>query len=179
MNIGKLASLFMVCFWINAVEAREHELVMTAKAAAMGSVMQGSVGTCKVDSVYADTDANQNSHVQIDKDIPVSMNYLDDNVKGTYSMMRNNIISHVKKEVVMSLLNFKVNGFAPENLAAYVSDATKPFLPFKFANGVRIIGVTHKGRVIVYKAEIPVHKNHDHTVLLTKAGITSATDTVC
>lgn len=177
MNTGKLVSIFMVCFWIIAAEAADHGLDMTAKADSMESTPQGTGGTCRVDSVYADVD--QNSRGQIDKDLPASMNYLDDNVKGTYSMMRNNIISHVKKEVVMSLLNFKVDGFAPENLATYVTDATKPFLPFKFANGVRIIGVTHKGRVIVYKAEIPMHKNHDHTVLLTKAGITSATDTVC
>ena len=93
--------------------------------------------------------------------------------------MRDGVISHVKKEVVLSLLNFGVDGFAPENIAAYVSNATKPFLPFEFANNVKIIDVTHKGRTIVYKAEMPIYKNHDHAMKLTKAGIASASDMVC
>jgi hypothetical protein len=179
MNFGKFACLFMVCFWVNLVQAKQHGLEMTTEKSTIKSSTKGAIGTCNVDSVYADTDANQSSNTKIDKDVPVSMEYLNDEVKGTYSMMRDKVISHVKTEVVMSMLKFNVDGFAPENLAAYVSDATKPFLPFKFANGVKIIGVTHKGRIIVYKAEMPIHKNHNHTVLLTKAGIASATNTVC
>lgn len=179
MNFGKLVCLFIVCFWVNLVQAKQHGLEMKAEEATIRSSTKGAIGTCNVDSVYADTDANQSSNAKVDKDVPVSMEYLNDEVKVTYSMMRDKVISHVKTEVVMSMLNFNVDGFAPENLAAYVSDATKPFLPFKFANGVKIIGVTHKDRIIVYKAEMPIHKNHNHTVLLTKAGIASATNTVC
>lgn len=176
MNVGKLACIFMICFWVNLAQAKHHELEMTNEEAAS---TQGAAGTCNVASVYADTDASQSGNVKIEQEVPVSMEYLNDEVKGTYSAMRDKVISHVKAEVVMSMLNFNVDGFAPENLAAYVSDATKPFLPFKFANGVKIIGVTHKGRTIIYKAEMPIHKNHNHAVLLTKAGIASATNTVC
>ena len=79
----------------------------------------------------------------------------------------------------MSMLSFNVDGFAPENLAAYVSNATKPFLPFKFANGVRIIDVIHKGQTIIYKVEMPLHENDSHAMLMIKAGIVSATNMVC
>jgi len=136
-------------------------------------------GVCNVDSVYADAESNKRTQVQVDNSALVSMEYINEEVKGAYNTMRDKVISHVKAEVVLSLLNFNVNGFAPENIAAYVSDATKPFLPFKFANGVNIIDVTHKDKTIVYKAEIPIHKNHNYAVLLTKAGIASATTKVC
>jgi len=135
--------------------------------------------TCNVASTYVNKGDNQSAHSKINKDAPVSLEYINDEIRGSYNTMRDGVISHVKKEVVMSLLNFSVNGFAPENIAAYVSDATKPFLPFKFANDVKIINVTHKGGTIVYKAEMPVHKNHNHAMLLTKAGIASASNTVC
>ncbi|OQK15350.1 hypothetical protein AU255_17925 [Methyloprofundus sedimenti] len=138
---------------------------------------KGKQGKCNVDSFYAD--ANESSNEKIDKSTPVSLEYINDEVKGTYNVMREKVISHVKNEVVMSLLSFNVDSFAPENLAAYVSNGTKPFLPFYFANGVKIIDVADKDGTIVYKAEVPIHKNHEHTVLLTKAGIDSATTTVC
>lgn len=142
-------------------------------------VTKGRFGKCNVDSFYADKNTNESSHGKTDKSVPVSLDYISDEVKGTYNVMRDKVISHVKTEVVMSLLNFNVDGFAPENLAAYVSSATKPLLPFSFANDVKIIDVSDKDGVIIYKAEVPIHKNHEHTVLLTKAGIESATTTVC
>ena len=135
--------------------------------------------TCKVDSIYVDTLANQSRNVEIDKTFPASLEYFNNDVKGKYNSMRDKVISYVKTEVVMSLFNFNVNGFAPENIAAYASKATKPFLPFKFANGVRIIDVKHKDGTIVFKAEIPMHKNHNHALLLIKAAIASATTTIC
>ncbi len=135
--------------------------------------------TCNIASTYADRNVNQKTHTHKKKDGPVSIEYINDKVKGSYNTMRNGVISHVKKEVAFSLLNFSVDGFAPENIAAYVADATKPFLPFKFANNVKIIDVTHKGKTIIYKAEMPIHKNHDHAMMLTKAGIASASDMVC
>ncbi len=134
---------------------------------------------CRVDSVYVDTLANQSAKVKVDKNFPASLEYFNDKVKGAYNSMRDKVISNVKTEVITSLFNLTVNGFAPENIAAYVSKATKPFLPFKFANGVKIIDVTHKNGTIIYKAEIPMHENHNHALLLTKAGIASATNTVC
>ncbi|MCK5189510.1 MAG: hypothetical protein KAR12_05600 [Methylococcales bacterium] len=142
-------------------------------------ITKGALGKCNVDYFYADKNANESSNGKMDQSAPVSLEYINDEVKGTYNVMRDKVISHVKTEVVMSLLNFNVDGFAPQNIAAYVSKATKPFLPFNFANGVKIIDVSHKDGTIIYKAEVPIHKNHEHTVLLTKAGIDSATTTVC
>ncbi len=145
----------------------------------VNSTTKGMLSTCNVASTYADRGINQSTHSKMNEDAPVSLEYINDETKGSYNIMRNGVISHVKKEVIISLLNFNVDGFAPENIAAYVSNATKPFLPFKFANNVKIIDVTHIGGTIVYKAEMPVHKNHNHAMLLTKAGITSASNTVC
>ena len=93
--------------------------------------------------------------------------------------MRNGVISHVTMKVAMSLLNFSVDGFAPKNLATYVSNGTKPFLPFEFANGVKITKVTPKGGTIVYRAEMPITKNHSNAAPLALAGKVSATTTVC
>jgi len=135
--------------------------------------------TCNVNSVYVDTLVSRSSHVTIDQNFPVELEYFNEDVTGTYNSMRDKVISHVKAEVIASLFDLNVNGFAPENIAAYVSEATKPFLPFKFANGVRIIDVTNKEGTIVYKAEIPMHKNHNHALLLTKAAIVTASTTVC
>jgi hypothetical protein len=86
--------------------------------------------------VYADTESNESFQSEIDSSVSVSMDYINDEVKGAYNTMRDKVISHVKLEVVKSMLNFNANGFAPENIAAFVADATKLFLPFKFANGV-------------------------------------------
>ncbi|NOQ76967.1 MAG: hypothetical protein GQ475_04085 [Methylococcaceae bacterium] len=147
----------------------EHSLLTT----------KNESSTCNIDSVYVDTLVSRSSHVKIDQNFPAALEYFNDDVTGTYNSMRDKVISHVKAEVIASLFNLNVNGFAPENIAAYVSEATKPFLPFKFANGVRIIDVTHKEGTIVYKAEIPMHKNHNHALLLTKAAIASASTTVC
>ena len=93
--------------------------------------------------------------------------------------MRNEVIRHVTMKVAMALFNFRVDGFAAENIATYVSDGTKPFLPFKFANGVRITKVTPKGGTIVYRAEMPIAKNHSLAAPLALAGKVSATTTVC
>ena len=175
MNVGKLVCIFIFCFGVSLVQAGQNELEVTVKDVTTKLSTKSAVGACTVASVYAHTDDNQIA----ENNVPVSMKYLDDEVKETYIMMRDKVISHVKKEVILSMLKFRGDGFSPESLAAYVSDATKPFLPFKFANGVKIVGVTHQGNTIVYKAETPMHNNHNHEVLLTKVGITSATDMVC
>ena len=137
------------------------------------------LSTCNINSVYIDTLAKQSSNIKIDNNFPVALEYFNDDVTGKYNSMRDKVISHVKGEVLTSLFSLSVNGFAPENIAAYVSEATEPFLPFKFANGVKIIAVTHHNGTIIYKAEIPMHKNHNHALLLTKAAIASASTTVC
>ncbi len=137
------------------------------------------LSSCNIDSVYIDTLAKQSAKVKINKNFPLALEYFNDDVTGAYNSMRDKVISHVKAEVITSLFSLNLNGFAPENIAAYVSEATKPFLPFNFANGVKITGVTHNNRTIVYKAEIPMHKNHNHALLLTKAAIASASTTVC
>ena len=141
--------------------------------------IKDEISTCNIDSVYIDTLANQSINVKIDKNFPLALEYFNDDVKSAYNSMRDKVISHVKAEVLASLFSLSLNGFAAENIAAYVSEATKPFLPFKFANGVKIIDVTHNDETIVYRAEIPMHKNHNHALLLTKAAIVSASTTVC
>ena len=154
-------------------------MVAILNTSIVNATTKGILNNCNVASTYADKGENQSTHAHKKKDGSVSFEYINDEVIGSYNTMRDGVISHVKKEVVLSLLNFGVDGFAPENIAAYVSNATKPFLPFKFANNVKIIDVTHKGGTIVYKAEMPIHKNHDHAMELTKAGIASASDMVC
>ena len=136
--------------------------------------------SCKTDAIATvDSRAIQNPDIKVDKPFSVSLEYLNDAVKATYNAMRNGVISHVAMKVALSLFNFNVDGFAPENLATYVSDGTKPFLPFEFANGVRITKVTPKGGTIVYRAEMPITKNHNLAEQLAQAGKVSATNTVC
>ena len=108
--------------------------------------------------VYEQIISSMNTPAKTDKHLPVSLEYLNDAVKATYDTMRNGIISHVTMKVALSLFNLAVDGFAPENIATYVSDGTKPFLPFEFANGVKITKVTAKGGTIVYRAEMPITK---------------------
>lgn len=121
----------------------------------------------------------RNKLVNVDTFIPESLEYLNKLVKVTYDKMRNGVISHVTMKVALSLFNFNVDGFAAENIALYVSDGTQPFLPFKFANGVKITKVTPKGGTIIYRAEMPITKNHSYAVPLALAGKASATTTVC
>ena len=136
--------------------------------------------SCKVDSFpYDSMNSSRNTHVKVDKSSPELLNYLNDKVKKTYNTMRNGVIRYVTMKVAMSLFNFNINGFAPENIASYVSDGTKPFLPFKFANGVKITKVTPKGGTIVYRTEMPISKSHNHAVILAAAGMIIATTTVC
>ncbi len=105
--------------------------------------------------------------------------FLNSKVKKQYNTMRSSVISHVTISVAMSVLSFDLDAFAAENIATYVSVGTKPFLPFRFANGVKITKVTSKGGTIVYRAEMPVAKNHNHALPLTLAGKISAQTTVC
>mgnify|MGYP000426771949 CR=1 FL=1 len=154
-------------------------LIAICSSSIVYATIEGMSNTCNVASIYADKKVDKSIHSTINMRTPVSLEYINDETRGAYNAMRDSVINNVKKEVVLSLLNLSVDGFAPENIAAYVSDATKPFLPFKFANNVKIIDVTHKEGTIVYKAEVPIHRSHDHAIKLTKAGIASATDTIC
>ena len=136
--------------------------------------------SCKTDFV-ADTDifSSQSNHFKADNFSPDSMEYLNDAVKVTYNTMRNGVISHVTMKVALSVFNFSVDGFAAENIASYVSEGTKQYLPFEFANGVKITKVTPKGGTIVYRTEMPITKNHSQAAALALAGKVSATTTVC
>lgn len=122
---------------------------------------------------------NLNSSRNTNQFTPASLNFLNDSVKATYTTMRNGIFSHVKMKIISSLLNFNVNGFAPENIASYVSEGAKPFLPFKFANGVKITNVRPQDRAIVYRVELPISKNHNHATPLIVAGKISASTIIC
>jgi len=136
--------------------------------------------SCKTDSeTIEQIISTPASAIQIDKLFPESLKYMNDAVKIGYNKMRNEVIKHVTMKVAMALFNFSIDGFAAENIATYVSDGTKPFLPFEFANGVRITKVTAKGGTIVYRAEMPITKNHSHAAPLALAGRVSATTTVC
>jgi len=136
--------------------------------------------SCKTDSAAIEQIiSTPGTGIKVDKIFPESLEYMNDAVKIGYNKMRNEVIKHVTMKVAMALFNFSVNGFAAENIATYVSDGTKPFLPFEFANGVRITKVTPKGGTIIYRAEMPITKNHSHAVPLALAGRVSATTTVC
>lgn len=111
--------------------------------------------------------------------LPKSLEYLNDIVQITYKTMRDGVISYVTREVALSLFNFSIDGFAAENIAGYVSDGTKPYLPFEFANGVKITSVTPKGGTIIYRAEMPVTKQHQYAEQLALAGKASAKTTIC
>ena len=136
--------------------------------------------SCKTDTpVYEHIISSMNTPAKTEKHFPESLEYLNDAVEATYDTMRNGVISHVTMKVALSLFNLSVDGFAPENIATYVSDGTKPFLPFEFANGVKITKVTSKGGTIIYRAEMPITKNHSHAAPLALAGRVSATTTIC
>jgi hypothetical protein len=136
--------------------------------------------SCKTDFV-ANTDifSGQSHHIKAGKFPPASLKYMNDSVKATYSTMRNGVISHVTMKVALSVFNFSDDGFAAENIASYVSEGTKQYLPFEFANGVKITKVTAKGGTIVYRTEMPITKNHSQAAALALAGKVSATTTVC
>ncbi len=121
----------------------------------------------------------QSSISQKDNFLPKSLEYLNDIVQDTYNTMRNGVIRYVTQEVALSLFNFSVDGFAAENIASYVSDGTKPYLPFKFANGVKITKVTPKGVTIIYRTEMPITKHHRYATQLALAGKASTKTTIC
>ncbi|NOQ14649.1 MAG: hypothetical protein GQ583_09275 [Methyloprofundus sp.] len=135
--------------------------------------------SCSVDTpAHDEIVSNQSTHSKVDNYFSVSLVYLNDVVKEKYNAMRNGVINYVTTEVALSLFNFGINGFAAENIASYVSAGTKQFLPFEFANGVKITDVTPKGGTIVYRTEMPIAEENNHALLLAVAGRVSAISTV-
>lgn len=132
--------------------------------------------SCKAD---AKTNGQATFTQQKSSAIPVSLEYLNDRVKVTYSTMRNGVIAYVTKKVALSLLNFSIDSFSAENIANYVSEGTRPYLPFEFANGVKITKVTPKGSTIIYRAEMPINRSHNLASPLALAGKASASTTIC
>ena len=168
----------------SAADARQTEIVESVlnnlPHSPIVNIQTKELLSCKTDStIYDQPITRQNQNSKEDGFLPKSLEYLNDVVKATYNTMRNGVISHVTMQVAMSLLNFSVDGFAAENLASYVSDGTKPYLPFEFANGVKITKVTPKGGTIIYRAEMPITKNHSQALPLALAGKASATTTIC
>jgi len=136
--------------------------------------------SCKTDSMTNHPLITTINHsTKPDNLLPKGLQYLNTMVQETYNTMRNGVISYVTKEVALSLFNFNIDGFAAENIASYVSDGTKPYLPFKFANGVKITKVTPIGGTIIYRAEMPITKHHHHATQLALAGKASAKTTIC
>lgn len=109
----------------------------------------------------------------------ISLEYLNRQVKAAYHTMHNQVLKHVTLKVTLSLLNFNINGFAAENIASYISNGTQPFLPFGFANKVKITKATPRRRFVIYRTEIPVTKDHKQAKSLVMAGKIASTKTVC
>lgn len=136
--------------------------------------------SCKADLfVVKQITISQRNNTIVDNLLPESLEYLNDMVLVTYNTMRNGVINYVTKKIALSLLNFSVDGFATESIASYVSDGTKTYLPFEFANGVKITKVTPLGNTIIYRAEMPITKNHRLAKPLALAGKVTATATIC
>jgi len=142
--------------------------------------MDDELLSCKTDLMtnYSPI-TTQNSAIKSNNLLPESLQYLNAFVQVTYNTMRNGVISYVTKKVALSIFNFSIDGFAAENIASYVSDGTKPYLPFEFANGVKITKVSPKGGTIIYRAEMPITKHHQHATQLALAGKASAKTTIC
>jgi len=127
--------------------------------------------SCKADTITNEqTIPSHLTKIKVDKPSPISLEYLNDKINSTYSTMRNGVISYVTKQVAFSLLNFSINGFSAEN---------KPYLPFEFANGVKITKVTPRGSTVIYRTEMPINKTHKLATLLALAGNVSASTTIC
>jgi len=136
--------------------------------------------SCKADTITNEqTIPSHLTKAKVDNPPPISLEYLNDKINTTYSTMRNGVISYVTKQVAFSLLNFSINGFSAENIATYVSEGTKPYLPFEFANGVKITKVTPRGSTVIYRTEMPINKTHKLATLLALAGNVSASTTIC
>lgn len=137
--------------------------------------------SCKADSVSIEQTISSQEPIiaKVNNPFPISLQYLNDVVKTSYNTMRNGVIRHVTKKVALSLFDFSTDSFSAKNIASYVSDGTKPYLPFEFANGVKITQVTPKGGTIIYRTEMPITKKHKLAASLALAGRSSATTTIC
>lgn len=164
----------------NIVKAVFSHLPSSPIANTQTTRMDNEFLSCKTDSMTNDSRITTQSRITKAADfLPKSLKYLNDIVQVTYNTMRNGVIRYVTKEVALSLFNFNVDGFAAKNIAHYVSDGTQPYLPFEFANGVKITKVTPKGGTIIYRAEMPMTKHHQYAAQLALAGKASAKNTIC
>lgn len=132
--------------------------------------------TCLTDTaVYL----KQKSGIRVDTVPAIPLEYLNSQVQSAYNTMRNEVLKHVTKKVALSFLDFNIDGFAAENIASYISNGTQPFLPFEFANKVKITNTTPRGRIVIYRTEVPVTKDHSQAKSLVLAGKIATTKTVC
>jgi len=109
----------------------------------------------------------------------VSLIYLNTATKAKLSKMSSGVFQHVTMKVAASLLSFSSNALSPESIAKHISEGTQVFLPFIYANGVMITGVTSKGKTIIYRTEMPITKNNAHVADLAAAGRESAISAIC
>jgi len=116
---------------------------------------------------------------RIQSDSGVSFKYLNTIVKSDYIKMTDAVSQYVAVKVALSLLSFNSNSLNAENIAAHISTGTKPFLPFNFANGVKIIDANSKGKTIVYKTKMPITEAHQQAEKLALAGRISTVAYVC
>ena len=134
---------------------------------------------CKINSIDdSQLMSNQNQHNNNNDQSSISLEYLNDTVTVSFNAMRNGVISYVSKKIIQSVFKF-TNGFSAKNLAIFVSNGTKPFLPFEFANGVKITNVTPSDETIIYRVDMPISEHHKQAASLAEAGRDSAITTVC
>lgn len=192
MNTKELTQLilFFASFALNTANSQELKIIGQVNIALPSSPIinvktrleneDNTLLSCKTDlTTFNKTALSKSDNSNSDVFLPKSMKYLNNIVKKTYKTMRNGVIGYVTQKIALSLLDFSVDSFSAKNIANYVSEGTKPYLPFKFANGVEIIDVTSSGGTLIYRTKMPLAKNHKQSLALALAGKVSATSTVC
>lgn len=187
--ISIISSLVLfISFSLSTVTARETNIITPTFSDLPSSPITNTLTnhsrseffSCEADSTTNNLHiATQSRFVTHKTLLPKTFEYLNEIVKVTYKTMRNEVFSYVTKKVALALLNFSVDGFSAKSIAIYVSDGSQPYLPFKFANGVKITKVTPKGGTIIYRTEMPITKNHQFATQLALAGKASAKTTIC
>ena len=170
--IKSLVYMFLlVTMAINPVLARQTEKLIPVNT---------DLQMCQTDAVgYLKVMSKDLPMSRIQSDSGVSFEYLNTVVKSDYIKMTDAVSRYVAVKVALSLFSFNSNSLNAENITAHISTGTKPFLPFSFANGVKIIDANAKGKIIVYKTKMPITKAHQQATQLALAGRISTVAYVC
>ncbi|WP_428354871.1 hypothetical protein [Methyloprofundus sp.] len=135
---------------------------------------------CKTDTAALEQlILNRKSPAEENRQPIVSFEYFNEPVKAAYTTMSNGVTRHVTMAVAKSFFDFSIDGLAPKSIANFVSIGTQAFLPFEFANGVKITQVVSRGSTVIYRTEMPIAQNHSQVEHLALAGRVSTTSSVC